>query len=63
MRDALPTTIAHRVTTLPTVQLYTVAQLHIDSDTTVHQLLHLIQNDARLFSCVEGVQSGEYDTR
>ena len=57
MRDALLATLPHSTATVPAIQLDTMAQLPSDSHTTLHKLLHVIQNGTRLPSRLEGLQS------
>lgn len=45
---------------MSTLQFDTVAQFHVNSHTTIHQLLHTIQNGAGLSHRVESLQGRKY---
>ncbi|XP_060801363.1 transmembrane protein 39A isoform X2 [Amyelois transitella] len=55
VRVIMSAIISHSVTTVPTIQLYNVAQLYFHNYVTIHELLHVIQDDARLSDSLESV--------
>lgn len=55
MYDAVHANGPHHPTTVPTVQLDSVAPLPGSSDTTLHQLLHTLQDAERLSHRMESL--------